>query len=138
MVRTGWYGGFYQEPRNRSMVTAGLSWTCAEWMHGLEIATVAADNIAVENGGPDVDGAALPMHMVCLRDMGLMLGEIWQLDALGRRLRGGRCVRVPARRATAPRHRRGRLTDQPDRDEVAAPIRRIRPRATSLRTIATC
>jgi len=82
VVRTGWYGGFHTTPRNRAMLAAGLSWTCAEWMHGLEIAAVAADNIAVEHGGPEVDCAFLPMHMLCLRDMGMMLGEIWDLDAL--------------------------------------------------------
>ena len=29
-----------------------------------------------------IDGAFLPMHMLCLRDMGLMLGEYWDLNAL--------------------------------------------------------
>jgi kynurenine formamidase len=82
LVRTGWYGGFHQQPRNRAMAAAGLSWTCAEWMHGLEIAAVAADNVAVEHSRSEVDGAFLPMHMLCLRDMGMMFGEIWDLDAL--------------------------------------------------------
>ena len=82
VVRTGWYGGFHQTPRNRAMAAAGLSWTCAEWMHDLEIAAVAADNVAVEHGASEVDGAFLPMHMLCLRDMGMMLGEIWDVDAL--------------------------------------------------------
>ena len=82
VVRTGWYGAFHQRPRNRSVRTAGLSWTCAEWMHGLGIAAVAADNVAVEHGAPEVEGAFLPLHMLCLRDMGMMLGEIWDLDAL--------------------------------------------------------
>jgi hypothetical protein len=43
---------------------------------------VAADNLMVENPASGVDGAILPMHMLCLRDMGLMLGEYWDLTAL--------------------------------------------------------
>ncbi len=36
----------------------------------------------VENPASGVDGAILPMHMLCLRDMGLMLGEYWNLTEL--------------------------------------------------------
>ena len=36
----------------------------------------------VENPASGVEGAFLPMHMLCLRDMGLMLGEYWDLTAL--------------------------------------------------------
>ena len=43
---------------------------------------MAADNLMVENPVSAVDGAILPMHMLCLRDMGLMLGEYWDLTAL--------------------------------------------------------
>lgn len=82
IVRTGWWGGFYQTPRNYEMVSAGLSWTCAEWLHDHEAAAVAADNAAVEHGTGEVDGVFLPMHCLCLRDMGLMLGELWNLEQL--------------------------------------------------------
>jgi hypothetical protein len=43
---------------------------------------VAADNVAVEASRLGVDGVQLPMHLLCLRDMGMMLGEIWNLEAL--------------------------------------------------------
>jgi hypothetical protein len=36
----------------------------------------------VENPVSAVEGAILPMHMLCLRDMGLTLGEYWDLNAL--------------------------------------------------------
>ena len=39
------------------------------------MAAVAADNLMVENPVSGVDGVILPMHMLCLRDMGLMLGS---------------------------------------------------------------
>ncbi len=35
-----------------------------------------------KNPASGVDGAILPMHMLCLRDMGLMLGEYWNLTEL--------------------------------------------------------
>ena len=45
---------------------------------------MAADNLMVEDPDPanGVDGTFLPMHMLCLRDMGLMLGEYWDLGGL--------------------------------------------------------
>ena len=38
-------------------------------------------SIAVEGGAQDLD-LPLAFHMLCLRDMGMMLGEIWNLDGL--------------------------------------------------------
>ncbi len=83
VVRTGWWGGFATTPRNYEMETAGLSWRCAEWLHDHAVAAVAADNAAVEHSGMDVESVFLPMHCLCLRDMGLMLGELWNLEELG-------------------------------------------------------
>ena len=59
--------------------------------------------------------------MLCLRDMGLMLGEYWDLDGAGSRLRRRRCVRIPAHRSTAVAgHRRSRLTSQSHCNQVGA------------------
>jgi kynurenine formamidase len=80
LVRTGWWTEFARS-RDRSKGWNGLSWRCAEWLHAHEVAAVAADNIAVEGGTQDLD-LPLAFHMLCLRDMGMMLGEIWDLDAL--------------------------------------------------------
>ncbi|BBY92960.1 cyclase [Mycobacterium gallinarum] len=81
LVRTGWWARFL-ETRDGAEPGAGLDWTCASWLHDHEVAAVAADNLMVENPVPGVDGCFLPMHMLCLRDMGLMLGEYWDLTAL--------------------------------------------------------
>jgi len=81
LVRTGWWARFL-ETGNGSEPGAGLDWTCASWLHDHGVAAVAADNLMVENPASGVDGAILPMHMLCLRDMGLMLGEYWDLTAL--------------------------------------------------------
>jgi kynurenine formamidase len=83
VVRTGWYGGFHQTSRNYEVAAAGLHWTCAEWLHDHDVAAVAADNPAVEHGGMEVETVFLPMHCLCLRDMGLMFGELWDLEGLG-------------------------------------------------------
>ncbi len=81
LVRTGWWGRFL-ETGNGAEPGAGLDWTCASWLHDHQVAAVAADNLMVENPMSGVDGAILPMHMLCLRDMGLMLGEYWNLTEL--------------------------------------------------------
>jgi kynurenine formamidase len=81
LVRTGWWARFL-ETGNGGEPGAGLDWRCASWLHDHQVAAVAADNLMVENPQSGIDGVFLPMHMLCLRDMGLMLGEYWDLTAL--------------------------------------------------------
>jgi kynurenine formamidase len=81
LVRTGWWARFLQTG-DGAEPGAGLDWTCASWLHDHQVAAVAADNLMVENPLSGVDGTILPMHMLCLRDMGLMFGEYWDLTAL--------------------------------------------------------
>lgn len=81
LVRTGWWARFL-ETGDGAEPGAGLDWTCASWLADHQVAAVAADNLMVENPVSAVDGAILPMHMLCLRDMGLMLGEYWNLTEL--------------------------------------------------------
>lgn len=61
----------------------GLSLSCAEWLHAREIAAVATDTNAVEVIPFEDNATPLPLHMVCIRDIGLTLGEMFDLDALG-------------------------------------------------------
>ena len=81
LVRTGWWPSFAADRAVLADGWSGLSWRCAEWLHDLEAAAVAADNIAVEGGVQDLD-TLFPLHMLCLRDMGMMFGEIWDLESL--------------------------------------------------------
>ncbi|MCV7383286.1 cyclase family protein [Mycolicibacter longobardus] len=81
LVRTGWWTRFLQTG-NGAEPGAGLDWRCAPWLHEHNVAAVAADNLMVEDPVSGVDGTFLPMHMLCLRDMGMMLGEYWDLGAL--------------------------------------------------------
>jgi kynurenine formamidase len=80
LIRTGWWGKFAKDRDNRSFLLdyAGLGWPCAKWAYEQEIACVAMDNSGVEVLG---DGTH-PFHKLALRDMGMMLGEIWNLEAL--------------------------------------------------------
>lgn len=85
VVRTGWWpvfagGGVTGDGWLAG--TPGLSWECAEWLWEHNVAAVAADNMTVEAMVP-VDGEILVLHMLTLRDLGMMLGEIWDLEALG-------------------------------------------------------
>jgi len=81
MVRTGWIAKF-RETGNSMEPSSGLSWRCAQWLHEHEVAAVAADNIMVESLESGVEGMFLPLHLLTLREMGMMLGEFWYLDEL--------------------------------------------------------
>jgi hypothetical protein len=47
-----------------------------------QVAAVASDNIAVEVFASEFPDATLVFHLLVIRDMGMMLGEIWDLEAL--------------------------------------------------------
>lgn len=82
VVHTGWWTE-WRRTGNRNAPVAGLNWRCAEWLHAKQAAAVACDNVAVEHLlTAEVDGMFLPFHLLCLRDMGLMLGEFWDSAAL--------------------------------------------------------
>jgi kynurenine formamidase len=80
LVRTGSLRRFRETGRGLFDDFAGLDWRCAAWLHEHQVAAVAADNVGVECGPQD--GMMLPLHMLCLRDMGMIFGEMWELDAL--------------------------------------------------------
>jgi kynurenine formamidase len=81
VVRTGWMQRYLQAS-DATVTSAGLHWTCAGWLYDQSAAAVAADNPGVEQLGTVLPGAYLPMHLLALRDMGLMFGEYWDLEAL--------------------------------------------------------
>jgi kynurenine formamidase len=84
LVRTGWWRRFLEtrDGDEWALESPGLGWRCAEWLRAREAAAVASDNIAVEVSISEWDGVVLPLHMLTLRDMGMMLGEMWNLEAL--------------------------------------------------------
>ncbi|GAA2401785.1 cyclase family protein [Actinomadura vinacea] len=82
LLRTGTY------PRERRGLevepgaSPGLSWECARWIREHGIAAVCADNLAVEALGANPGGPMIPFHMVAIRDMGLLLGEMFDFEDL--------------------------------------------------------
>jgi kynurenine formamidase len=62
----------------------GLSVHCARWIFEREIAALATDTWGVEVRPNETADCFQPLHMISLRNTGLLLGEIFQLDALSR------------------------------------------------------
>lgn len=60
----------------------GLGMSVLEWLHDRHVAAVATDTYAVEVKPYQVPGHASPFHVVAIVYMGLLLGEIFDLDAL--------------------------------------------------------
>jgi len=60
----------------------GLSFETAGWLHGSEIAAVATDTWGVEVRPNEWTDSFQPLHQVALPHIGLLLGEMWDLDGL--------------------------------------------------------
>lgn len=83
LVRTGWIRNFLidNSPAAYWDGEPGLDVSCAQWLHDREVAAVCSDNWGVEVRDPKVPGG-LPFHSVAIRDMGMTLGEIFDLEKL--------------------------------------------------------
>ena len=62
--------------------SAGLSFTTAGWLHRSEIAAIATDTWGFEVRPNEFDAAFQPLHQVVIPNMGLTVGEMWDLDQL--------------------------------------------------------
>jgi kynurenine formamidase len=84
LVRTGWRARFLADGVDGWMKSEpGLDFDCARWLHDREVAAVGSDNWAVEVlPASDKAGVLLPLHCILIRDMGMPLAEILDLDAL--------------------------------------------------------
>jgi len=60
----------------------GLSLHTARWIFEREVAAVASDTFCVEVLPAETSDCVMPLHMVSLRNTGLLLGEMFALDAL--------------------------------------------------------
>ncbi|MFC8662083.1 cyclase family protein [Streptomyces sp. NPDC057199] len=60
----------------------GLSFTTAGWLHGSEIAAIATDTWGFEVRPNEFEHAFQPLHQIVIPNMGLLIGEMWDLDAL--------------------------------------------------------
>ena len=83
LVRTGWTQVFTHGSAVEFMGNEpGLTLECCRWLHERDVAAVAVDNWAVEKLPSGLDDARLPVHYVLIRDMGMTLGEMFDLEAL--------------------------------------------------------
>jgi len=84
LVRTGWRLKFVTDRDQRGFKAGepGLSIACAEWLHARGVAALGSDNFAVEVVPGEYPDEYLPFHMVALRDMGMPLAEILDLEGL--------------------------------------------------------
>lgn len=60
----------------------GLSFWTAGWVHRSEIAAIATDTWGFEVRPNEFDDAFQPLHQVAIPNMGLLIGEMWDLEAL--------------------------------------------------------
>jgi kynurenine formamidase len=60
----------------------GLSFWTAGWLHGTEIAAIATDTWGFEVRPNEFPNAFQPLHQVAIPNIGLLIGEMWDLDAL--------------------------------------------------------
>jgi kynurenine formamidase len=84
LVRTGWRRRYLSEGAVREVMTreAGLGLACADWLRDHDVAALGCDNWGVEVVPPEVRGTMLPLHLVLIRDLGLTIGEMFDLEAL--------------------------------------------------------
>jgi len=84
LVRTGYIRVFtvYGERVFYMKQTPGLGVACVEWLHAREVAAIATDTNMVEVWPPEDPAVLFPLHALCIRDMGLTLGEMFDLEAL--------------------------------------------------------
>jgi kynurenine formamidase len=88
LVRTGHLGRWWTRPAGQSateyfMDSPGVSRDAVGWLHEHGVAALAADTVAVEPlDAEDPEDRRYPLHVACLIDLGLTLGEFFVLDEL--------------------------------------------------------
>lgn len=84
LMRTGWIRHYLVDGNAPAYWNGepGLTLECAEWLHRRQVAAVAADNWGIEAMPPDDTAYYMPFHCVAIRDMGMTLGELFDLEAL--------------------------------------------------------
>ncbi len=84
LFRTGWRTKFVSDADPVSFMAGepGLGLACCQWLRDRDVAVIASDNWAIEALPGEIEDEMLPVHMVLIRDMGMTLGEILDLDEL--------------------------------------------------------
>jgi len=88
IIRTGFVPGYYKltDPLKKMAYVAGphtgIGPDVVGWVDEIEIAGIAADNLALEVLPNPVPENTLSIHGSLLRDLGVYIGEIWWLEEL--------------------------------------------------------
>jgi kynurenine formamidase len=84
LLRTGWLTTFTVHGSRERFWNGqpGITAECAEWLRARDVAAIGCDNWGVEVVSPDTPDYGLPFHCVAIRDMGMTLGEIFDLERL--------------------------------------------------------
>jgi kynurenine formamidase len=81
LIRTGWLKA-WRAKRCGTDVSSGLHHDCADWIIESGFSLVAADNVAVEVLPSRHPTIAVPLHIRLLRDSGIYLAELLDLERL--------------------------------------------------------
>jgi kynurenine formamidase len=84
LIRTGWRRKFLHD-RDQAAWKAGepgVGLAAAEWCHQRNLAAIGADNFAIEAVPCEDPLEPMPFHMVALRDMGMPIAEMLDLENL--------------------------------------------------------
>jgi len=83
LVRTGQMEWLRRGDKRRfSDPSPGIGVDAIEYLHDKEVAAVATDTLVFEVWPCEDPAALLPVHMIDLRDLGLVQGQLWYLDEL--------------------------------------------------------
>jgi kynurenine formamidase len=83
LVRTGQMAFLAQGDKLRfADPSPGLSTRSVEWLRDHDVAAVATDTLVFEVWPGEDPAVLLPVHLLHLRDMGLLQGQLWHLDEL--------------------------------------------------------
>ncbi len=82
LVRTGQMAHLPDDRERYANPSPGLSTQSIEWLHDHDVAAVATDTLVFECWPGEDPKVLLPVHMIHLRDMGLLQGQNWYLDEL--------------------------------------------------------
>lgn len=83
LLRTGLMSRFLAGDRKAyEWGSPGLDPACALWFHTHDVAAYAIDSQNPDPFPAQDDSVFLPFHLLALRDMGLLQGQNWNLDAL--------------------------------------------------------
>jgi kynurenine formamidase len=83
LVRTGQMEWLRRGDLQRfSDPSPGLGVNAIKYLHDKEVAAVATDTLVFEVWPPEDPAVLLPVHMIDLRDLGLVQGQLWALDEL--------------------------------------------------------